>query len=772
MAKNNYLDKTGLALVWAKIKELVATKVDKVEGKGLSSNDYTSDEKTKLAGIASGAQVNVLEGIQKNGDTVTITNKIANISVPTKTSDITNDSGYITSSSLPVATTTSPKMDGTASVGTETKWAKGDHVHPSDTSRVPTTRKVNGHALSADVTITKEDIGLGNVNNTADVNKVVASAGKLTTAVNLEGASFDGSAGTSYYATCSTPAATAAKVATISGQTFNLITGARVIVKFTYANSAASSTLDVNETGAKPIYYNGAAIGKSVTDANGTYEFVYNGTQWELIGDLDTNTSPSAASATPNMDGTAAVGTSTKYAREDHIHPSDTTKVDKVDGKGLSTNDYTTAEKNKLNNIASGAQVNVIETIKVNNTALTPSNKAVNVTVPTKTSDITNDSGFITIDDVPEGAAASTTTPKMDGTASVGTEVAFARGDHVHPSDTTKVDKIEGKGLSTNDYTNAEKTKLNGIATGAEVNQNAFANITVGSTTIQADAKQDTLTFVAGDNITLTPDSTNDKITIAATDTTYSDVTAGGASGLMTGADKTKLNGIAAGAEVNQNAFSTITVGSVNVSADTKTDTLTLVAGDNVTITPDATNDKITIAATDTTYTPASASPLMDGTAAVGTSVKYAREDHVHPSDTTRVPTSRKVNGKTLSSDITLSASDVSAIPTSAKGAANGVCPLNANSIIDSAYLPSFVDDVVEAYARSGQTALSSTWLATGSASGTVITPQTGVIYVLMEDTTDYSANSQFRWAGTSYVKLNDGGVSPITNEEINAICV
>lgn len=64
MAKN-YLDQTGLALVWAKIKELVSTKVDKVEGKGLSSNDYTSDEKTKLAGIASGAQVNVLEGIQK-----------------------------------------------------------------------------------------------------------------------------------------------------------------------------------------------------------------------------------------------------------------------------------------------------------------------------------------------------------------------------------------------------------------------------------------------------------------------------------------------------------------------------------------------------------------------------------------------------------------------------------------------------------------------------------------------------------------------------------
>lgn len=71
-------------------------------------------------------------------------------------------------------------------------------------------------------------------------------------------------------------------------------------------------------------------------------------------------------------------------------------KVDKVTGKGLSTNDYTTTEKNKLSGIASGAQVNVIETIKVNNTAQTVTNKAVNITVPTKVSDLTNDSGFIT----------------------------------------------------------------------------------------------------------------------------------------------------------------------------------------------------------------------------------------------------------------------------------------------------------------------------------------------------------------------------------------
>ncbi len=40
--------------------------------------------------------------------------------------------------SVPSATSTSPKMDGTADVGSETTWAKGDHVHPTDTSRAPT----------------------------------------------------------------------------------------------------------------------------------------------------------------------------------------------------------------------------------------------------------------------------------------------------------------------------------------------------------------------------------------------------------------------------------------------------------------------------------------------------------------------------------------------------------------------------------------------------------------------------------------------------------
>lgn len=258
-------------------------------------------------------------------------------------------------------------------------------------------------------------------------------------------------------------------------------------------------------------------------------------------------------------------------------------KVSTETGKGLSTNDYTTADKNKLSNVASGAQVNVIETVKVNNAALTPSSKAVNITVatgsdngtlavngsdvavkglgsaaytnsnayataaqgtaagtalqslsktdgtyvkltvgksgtagsiavndaaigtalnakadasavPTKLSDLTNDTGFITDDDIPEGAAASTTDPLMDGEVAVGTSNAFARGDHRHPSDTSKQDVITSTnklsadliadGTTNKAYTATEKNKLAGIATGAEVNVVKSVNTTAGTSGI------------------------------------------------------------------------------------------------------------------------------------------------------------------------------------------------------------------------------------------------------------------------------------------------
>lgn len=130
-------------------------------------------------------------------------------------------------------------------------------------------------------------------------------------------------------------------------------------------------------------------------DKGGTYKYELIGTtQVDLSGYVPTSRTVNGHALTANITLVAS-DISDVYSKTETNNLLNG-KVDKVTGKGLSTNDFTTTEKNKLSGIATGAQVNVIETVKVNGTAQTPSSKAVNITVPTKVSDLTNDSGFIT----------------------------------------------------------------------------------------------------------------------------------------------------------------------------------------------------------------------------------------------------------------------------------------------------------------------------------------------------------------------------------------
>lgn len=72
--------------------------------------------------------------------------------------------------------------------------------------------------------------------------------------------------------------------------------------------------------------------------------------------------------------------------------------------------------------------------------AISASASATEKKIPSKVSQLENDKKYITLADVPDGVAASNTVPKVDsGSGSAGTEAAFARGDHVHPTDTTRL---------------------------------------------------------------------------------------------------------------------------------------------------------------------------------------------------------------------------------------------------------------------------------------------------------------------------------------------
>lgn len=95
------------------------------------------------------------------------------------------------------------------------------------------------------------------------------------------------------------------------------------------------------------------------------------------------------------LNSTVSGHTSDISSLQESVDALEEGKVDKEAGKGLSANDYTDADKSKLGGIATGAQVNVIEKVKVNGIEQGVTEKAVDIIVPTKLSELTNDESFI-----------------------------------------------------------------------------------------------------------------------------------------------------------------------------------------------------------------------------------------------------------------------------------------------------------------------------------------------------------------------------------------
>lgn len=152
-----------------------------------------------------------------------------------------------------------------------------------------------------------------------------------------------------------------------------------------------------------------------------------------------------------------------------------------------------------------------------------------------------------------------------------------------------KVDKVDGKGLSTEDYTTAEKTKLAGVEAGA----NAYT-LPAATSGALGGVKQ-------GANVSIAADGT-----LSATDTTYSAATQS-AAGLMSAEDKTKLDEIpslSAGRYIQ--LFST--GGVSNPGLQISSTAPQILQGTNVSLAEDSESCTVTVSATDTTYSPAVAS--------------------------------------------------------------------------------------------------------------------------------------------------------------------
>ncbi len=130
--------------------------------------------------------------------------------------------------------------------------------------------------------------------------------------------------------------------------------------------------------------------------------------------------------------------------------------VKKEEGKDLSTNDLTNELKAKYDQAAqkveslesAGAEANVIETVKVNGSPLSPDgSKAVNITVPTKVSQITNDSGFQT-----SAQVTSAINSKIASVYKPGGSVAFASLPELTASVLGKVYNVTDAFTTTADF--------------------------------------------------------------------------------------------------------------------------------------------------------------------------------------------------------------------------------------------------------------------------------------------------------------------------------
>lgn len=225
---------------------------------------------------------------------------------------------------------------------------------------------------------------------TTNVSGNAGSATKLQTIRKVDGVNFDGSADITHYGTCSTAAATAAKTVTLNG--FNLATGAKVAVKFTVTNTAANPTLNVNGTGAKSIKYRGAAISTDALAANRIYEFIYDGTDYVFVGDINTDTNTTYGNmtgATTSAAGKAglvpapAAGASTRYLRSDGTWqvPPDTTYSDATQSAHglMSVND-----KKKLDGITEGANKITVDSAMSSSSTNPVQNKIVQAALDTK----------------------------------------------------------------------------------------------------------------------------------------------------------------------------------------------------------------------------------------------------------------------------------------------------------------------------------------------------------------------------------------------------
>jgi hypothetical protein len=241
----------------------------------------------------------------------------------------TNGSGVLSWASagvVPIASSTTPIMDGVAAVGVGTTWARGDHVHPTDTSRYAASNPSN-YQTDVQVAATYLPLTGGTV-----------TGGNLTIS--------------------SVAASTSLDLTRSSGQRGQIRVLDRATGKLRWTFIMGDETVEGGSNAGSNLSWwrhadDGTALGVvlGINRATGAVSFTYQptipgyatlaapaftGVPTAPTASVNTNTTQiattafvigQAATVAPVMNGTAAVGVGLTFARADHVHASDTSRA-------------------------------------------------------------------------------------------------------------------------------------------------------------------------------------------------------------------------------------------------------------------------------------------------------------------------------------------------------------------------------------------------------------------------------------------------------------
>ncbi len=425
------------------LEDALDSKVDVENGKGLSENDFTDAYKAKLDGIEAGADANVIESIVVNGVEATVEGKAASITLPTAVSDLDNDLGYLTEEEDP----------------TVPAWAKAQNkptYTPSEVGAQPAIDvdgilKGDGNGIiSAAVAGVDYQPPLPDI--TGNSNKYLKTNGEILF--------WD------IYDTLPEKSGNAGKYLTTNGQT--AMWSDAVMVKgvdYVTAGQNVNNTLGSRATAegystTASGYLSHAEGQQSTASSTGAHAEGLNTTASNLGAHAEGFSSTASGVAShAEASGTASGGyshaegfgeASALYAHAEGY----TTANHKYQHTFGSFNvlDPTAGENGTYieivgNGTASNNRSNARTLDWSGNEVL--AGKLTVGAAPTNNMDVATKQYVDGL--IPSVPSGSSTSPAMDGIASAGSETTWAHGDHVHPTDTSRQATITASGILKGD---------------------------------------------------------------------------------------------------------------------------------------------------------------------------------------------------------------------------------------------------------------------------------------------------------------------------------